>query len=78
MNDAARPDLDAEKATLRAEMVELRMPHRFVGTDPVEEDDRRLLATAGLGIADFIASICADPSHGSSWQRCRRRASLPE
>ena len=29
-------------------MRELRMPHRFVRADPVQEDDRRRVAAAGL------------------------------
>ncbi len=55
--------IEGDRAAGLAEMVELRMPHRFVRADAVEEDDRSGFAAAGFEIAERSAVAQSDAGH---------------
>src|SRR4051812_22836428 len=53
------------------EMRKLRSPHRFVGADPVEEDDRGSVAAACFFVADGDVFGGLDAGHHPSLASCR-------
>jgi len=53
--------IERHRAARLAEVRELGVPHRLVRPNPVEEDDRRLVAASAFGIADHAAGAGFDP-----------------
>src|SRR5512144_1205878 len=55
--------IECDRAPLAGKRLELQPPNRFVRTDAVEEDNRQMLAVAGLLIADLNSETRLDAPH---------------
>src|SRR5579884_4562741 len=55
--------VECDRAPFAAEMLELRMPHRLVGTDSMKEDNRGCVAGASFHKADLITIVGDHPGH---------------